>query len=121
VTAPHLSPILLVGRHAYLSGQLARNASGAIHGDIHEQTRQVISNLSRALESVGLTLRDVVKTTVWLTRRDDVAAFNAAYASGFGAHRPTRSTVICTLVAPEALVEIEATAVRHDGSPRTQS
>ena len=65
------------------------------------------------LATSGLGLNDVVKTTIWLTRREDFAAFNEAYAAKFGDHRPARSTTICDLALGEALIEIEAVACRR--------
>jgi enamine deaminase RidA (YjgF/YER057c/UK114 family) len=55
----------------------------------------------------------VVKATVWLAKAADFAAFNESYAAAFGETRPARSTVVCPLVLPEALIEIEAIARRQ--------
>jgi 2-iminobutanoate/2-iminopropanoate deaminase len=66
------------------------------------------------LEGAGLGLQDIVKTTVWLRREADFAAFNDSYARFFGQIRPARSTVISALVHPAALVEIEAIASRRE-------
>ena len=58
-----------------------------------------------------MTARDIVKATVWLTRIEDFAAFDAAYGAFFGdATLPARSTVRADLMVPGALVEIEAIA-----------
>jgi 2-iminobutanoate/2-iminopropanoate deaminase len=112
MTIPHLSPSLSDGNLVFTSGQLAFN-DGRIEGDIVAQTRQAIDNLVTVLAAAGLGLDDVVKTTIWLTKRENFAGFNDAYAAKFGAHRPARSTTICDLAIGEALVEIEAVACRR--------
>jgi len=113
VTKPHLSPWTEAGSLIFVSGQLAFDSSGAISAtDIAGQTRQVLKNLDSVLHSAGVTLSQVIKTTVWLTKVADFPAFNEAYAAEFGEVKPSRSTVIGTLVLPQALIEIEAIAKR---------
>jgi len=107
---PHLTSSMAVGAAVYTSGVLARDEQGRISGDIRRQTRRALSNLQRVLADHDLTLADVVKATVWLRRASDAAAFNEVYAAMFGTHRPCRSTVVSALVAPEALIEIDAVA-----------
>jgi 2-iminobutanoate/2-iminopropanoate deaminase len=107
---PHLSKATHAGDHIYVSGQLARDHDGVISGDIARQTKQALENLRAVLADDGLDLVDVVKTTVWLTDRSDLPAFNEVYADCFGENRPARSTVISLLIVPEARVEIEAIA-----------
>lgn len=111
-TQPHFSPTFDAGSLVFVSGQLAFDESGVITGDVGEQTLQCLRNLESHLGKCGLSRTDVAKATVWLRREQDFPAFNEAYAGYFGAHRPARSTVICTLARPEALVEIEAIATR---------
>ena len=89
-------------------------------GDVSEgvaaQTAQVISNLESALAAVGLTLADVVKTTVHLHHLDrDFVAYNETYARLFPGPYPVRTTVGSTLA--NILVEIDAVAIRTDGPP----
>lgn len=115
MATPHLSPAVRVGDIIYTSGQLAFD-KGMITGDIVEQTRQVIANLKAVLADYGLDLNDIAKTTVWVTRQQDFSAFNDTYAAAFGDHKPARSTTICALALPAALVEIEAMAVIKAGS-----
>jgi 2-iminobutanoate/2-iminopropanoate deaminase len=109
MAAPHLSPAKRAGDLVFTSGQLGF-ADGKVAGDIATQTAQTIANIAAVLAAKGLSLTDIVKTTVWLTRREDFAAFNIAYAEAFGDHKPARSTTICGLAIEEALVEIEAIA-----------
>ena len=113
MTRPHLSPWTEAGPLIFVSGQLPFNASGAISAtDIGGQTQQALKNLESALRSAGVGLSDVIKTTVWLAKAADFATFNETYAAAFGEVKPARSTVVCALVLPEALVEIEAVARR---------
>lgn len=81
-----------------------------IEGDIADQTRQVFRNLSAVLEAAGLTLQDVVKTTVFLKDMDEFAAMNAAYADCFAGHTPARTTVQVAKNPLDARVEIECFA-----------
>jgi 2-iminobutanoate/2-iminopropanoate deaminase len=114
MTTPHLSQWTEAASLVFVSGQLPFDENRRISAtDIGGQTRQAVKNLESVLRDAGLELTDVVKTTVWLTRATDFAAFNESYAAGFGETRPARSTVVCPLVLPEALIEIEAIARRR--------
>ena len=114
---PHLVPAFDTGRLVFLSGQLPFNESREItETEISGQTRLVLTNVAKALKDAGLSLEDVVKTTVWIKNAADFALFDAAYAAMFGDHRPARSTVVSDLVVPAALVEIEAIALRPAGA-----
>lgn len=113
MTPPHLAPFTEAGGLVFLSGQLAFGAGGQfVEGDITRQTEQVLANITAVLGATGLTLADVVKSTVWLTQTTDFPAFNETYARIFGALKPARSTVICALAHPLAAVEIEVIARR---------
>lgn len=110
---PHLSPAISTDAFIFTSGQLGFGPGGRLAGpDIETQTRQAIANIAAILGAHDLALEDVVKTTVWLTDGALFAAFDAAYAVAFGAHKPARSTTIAGLVVPGGLVEIEAIARR---------
>ena len=107
-----LTPCIAEGNLLFLSGQLGYLAPGQLaEGGIEAQTNQTFINISKVLEANGATLKDIIKATVFLTDKANFAAFNAAYREHFpdGAY-PTRSTVVCELVAPGALVEIEVVA-----------
>ncbi len=96
----------------FVSGQLALR-EGVISGaDVQEQTEIAIDALEGILIEAGLTLGDIVKTTIWLARQEDFAAFNAIYGRRFRPPYPARATVVSALALPGALVEIEAIAVR---------
>jgi 2-iminobutanoate/2-iminopropanoate deaminase len=112
---PHLSLWTEAASLAFVSGQLPFDATGHIVGtEVFAQTTQALRNLEAAIEKAGLKLCDVVKTTVWLRNQSDFAAFNESYANYFGEIRPARSTVICGLAHPDALVEIEAILQRSN-------
>lgn len=107
---PALSATRKAGDLLFISGQLPRLPDGSIvQGGIAAQTRQALENLAARLADEGLQLGDVVKTTVWLTRAEFAADFNAVYAGIFPQPYPARSTVISGLVA-DADIEIEAIA-----------
>ena len=87
-------------------------ATGAVPVGIAAQTEQVISNLETALDRVGLTLADVVKTTMHLQDLADFSACNEVYARRFSEPYPVRTTVGSDL--PNILVEVDAVAMRSD-------
>lgn len=98
----------------YASGQLPIDpATGQFpEGGIKEQTRQSILNAQAILESVGLSLSNVVKTTVFLADMNDFAAMNEVYASFFQAPYPARSAVAVKTLPKGAMVEIECIAAK---------
>lgn len=83
-----------------------------VDGGIEAQTRQVLSNMQAVLEAAGVTLANVVKTTVFLQDMAEFAAMNAVYAERFGDHAPARSTVEVAKLPLGAKVEIECIAAR---------
>lgn len=96
------------------SGQLPIDpATGAFPQGIEAQTRQSLSNVCAILESAGLSMDDVVKTTVFLKDMNDFAAMNTVYAAFFkeGCY-PARSAVEVARLPKDALVEIEVIAAR---------
>ena len=112
--SPHLSQCVTAGSFVFLSGQLALDSTGALIGsDITTQTEHCLYNVEQHLHTQGLSLSNVVKSTVWLSRLADFQRFNDAYAQKFGDNRPARSTVIAELVIPGALIEIEVVAARQ--------
>src|SRR6476659_5907065 len=80
---------------AFLSGQIPLDpATGKIiEGDIAAQTERVLENLKAVLESAGWSLRNVVKTTVYLKDMSEFAGMNEVYARYFPEKPPARSTV----------------------------
>jgi len=98
----------------FVSGQLPINpATGAFpEGGVQEQTRQSLLNAKAILESAGLGLNNVVKTTVFLADMGDFAAMNEIYAQFFAAPFPARSAVAVKTLPKGALVEIECIAAK---------
>ncbi|MBQ2496155.1 MAG: RidA family protein [Prevotella sp.] len=106
------SQAIQVGNLVYTSGQLPINpTTGAFpEGGIKEQTRQSLSNIQAILEEAGLTMSNVVKTTVFLADMNDFADMNAIYAEFFTQPYPARSAVAVKTLPKNALVEIEVVA-----------
>ena len=84
-----------------------------VPGGITEQTRQVLTNVKAILEAAGLTMDNVVKTTVFLQNMSDFAAMNAVYAEFFTEGQyPARSAVEVGALPRGALVEIETICIK---------
>ena len=98
----------------FVSGQLPIDpATGAFaEGGIKELTRQSLTNMKAILFEVGLTMANVVKTTVFLADMADFAEMNEVYATFFEGVCPARSAVAVKTLPKEARVEIECIAVR---------
>jgi 2-iminobutanoate/2-iminopropanoate deaminase len=80
--------------------------------DLEAQTRQVLTNLRNVLEAAGSSLDKVVKTTVFLRDMADFPKMNAIYAEFFPSNPPARSTIAVAGLPKNAVVEIEAIAVK---------
>lgn len=99
------------GPFLFASGQIPINpATGEIPEGITAQTRQSLANVSAILEAAGLTMDNVVKTTVFLADMSDFAAMNEVYAEAFAAPYPARSAVAVRTLPKNVLVEIEVLA-----------
>ena len=79
-----------------------------------EQARQSLLNISALLESAGMNLKCIVKTTVFLTSMDDFAAVNEVYGSILSEPYPARSCIEVSRLPKGARVEIECIAVRQE-------
>ena len=106
------SQAIQVGSLVYTSGQIPIDpATGMfVEGGIKEQTRQSLLNVKAILEEAGLTMNDVVKTTVFMADMNDFADMNAVYAEFFSEPYPARSAVAVKTLPKGALVEIEVVA-----------
>lgn len=98
----------------FVSGQLPIDpATGEFAGpDIAAQTARSLENIKAILTEAGLTLSDVVKTTVYLNNIADFAAMNEVYAQYFTGTCPARSAFEVAALPKAALIEIEAIAAR---------
>ena len=96
------------------SGQLPVDpVTGAFaEGGIAGQTRQSLTNVQAVLAQAGLTMENIIKTTVFLKDMNDFAAMNEVYATFFPENPPARSAVEVARLPKDAMVEIEAIAVR---------
>ena len=106
------SQAIQVGNLVFTSGQIPIDpATGVfVEGGIKEQTRQSLSNVKAILEEVGLTMSNVVKTTVFMADMNDFAAMNSVYAEFFAEPYPARSAVAVKTLPKGALIEIEVIA-----------
>ena len=101
------------GAFLFVSGQIPVNpATGEIPEGITLQTAQSIANIKAILAEAGLTIDNVVKTTVFLADMNDFAAMNAVYADNFTAPFPARSAVAVKELPKQVLLEIEVIAVK---------
>nr|MDO8100810.1 RidA family protein [Candidatus Njordarchaeota archaeon] len=110
------SQAVKVGNLIFVSGQIAIDpkTSSPVTGDIKEQTKRVLENVKGILESAGLTLDNVVKTSVFLRRMADFSKMNDIYASYFKSNPPARTTVQAGDLPPGFDIEIEAIAMTGD-------
>ena len=106
------SQAIKVGNLVYTSGQIPIDpATGNfVEGGIKEQTRQSLTNVQAILEEVGLTMGNVVKTTVFMADMNDFADMNTVYAEFFSEPYPAHSAVAVKTLPKGALVEIEVVA-----------
>lgn len=95
----------------YTSGQLGIDpATGAFGEGVQGQTAQALENVKAILETRGLTMDDIIKTTVFIKDMNDFAAVNAIYAQYFTEPYPARSCVEVARLPKDVLVECEVIA-----------
>lgn len=106
------SQAIHAGRLVFVSGQLPVDpATGTFaEGGIKKLTRQSLTNMKHILEAEGLTMAQVVKTTVFLADMADFAEMNEVYAQFFSQPFPARSAIAVKTLPKNARVEIECIA-----------
>lgn len=108
------SQAIIAGEYVFASGQIALDPESGqmVAGDVRDQTRRALQNLGAVLQAAGSDLALVVKTTVFLTNMANYAAMNEVYAEFFQGEAPARSTIAVADLPRQALVEVEAIAIR---------
>lgn len=103
-----------VGRHVFVSGTTAVDEQGAVvaPGDAESQTVYVLSKIEKALREAGASLRDVVRTRIFVTDIQEWESVGRAHGRFFSASPPTATLVeVAALIHPELAVEIEVDAL----------
>ncbi len=103
------TPVMQAAGLIFVSGQVGLRDGALVEG-FAAQAEQSLTNLAGQLDSVGATMADVVKTTVFLVDMGDYATMNDIYIAAFGDHRPARSAVAVKQLPIGALFEVEAIA-----------
>ena len=106
------SPAIVSGGFVFLAGQVGNDpATGKLAGDtIEAQARQTMKNIATLLKAAGCDFTDVVKANAYITKAEFFQEFNAVYREYFVEPYPARSTVVCELVNPGLLVEVDVIA-----------
>lgn len=107
------SQAIKAGSMLFVSGQIpfVPESMQLVSEDIKEQTRQCLENLKGILEEAGMTLNDVVKTSVFIKDMNEFGAINEVYATYFSDNKPARACVEVARLPKDVRVEIEAIAV----------
>jgi 2-iminobutanoate/2-iminopropanoate deaminase len=109
---PNLSLATRFGNLVFVSGQTGRHpVTGELGKDVREQTRNILERIRTILTAAGTSLDNVLTATTYLTRVQDLAAYNEEYAKYFPTDKPARTTVtVAALNSPDLVIEITVTA-----------
>ena len=113
-SGPPFSPVIEADGVYYLAGHLGRNPKTRVYEpNIGAQTTQTLKNIGHTLSGVGVSMSDIVRCQVFMTDISGFSEMNRSYRQFFPTNPPARTTVeVSGLAAPDALIEIECTAVR---------
>ncbi|MGM0924129.1 MAG: RidA family protein [Bacillota bacterium] len=100
------------GGFFFLSGQIPVDpeTNEVVENNITVQTNQVMKNIKAILESEDLSVKNIVKTTIFLSDMNQFSLVNEEYGKHLGEHRPARSTVEISRLPKDVLIEIEVIA-----------
>jgi 2-iminobutanoate/2-iminopropanoate deaminase len=106
------SQAIRIGDFLYTSGQIALNPKNMemMNGEIEEETEWVLENIKAILQAGGMSLSQVIKTTVYLTDLDEFSRMNQVYEKFFEKTKPARACVQVAALPKGAKVEIDAIA-----------
>jgi len=103
-----------IGNTIEVSGTCAIDQHGnpVGHGDPYLQTKRILEIIQLAIENLGGSITDVIRTRIYVTQMDQWAEIGKAHGEVFGEIRPATTMIeVASLISPEYLVEIEATAI----------
>jgi len=108
------SQAVLVNNMLFVSGSIGIDQEGNLKDDIASQTKQCLLNIQNILEEAGFDLKDVVKTTIYLTHLENFAMVNYIYEDFLKEldTKPARSTVEVSGLPKNALIEIDIIAIK---------
>ena len=106
------SAAVRVGNLVFVAGTVGRNSDGSFPPYIYGQTRQALANIATALEAAGASLKDVVRTRMYVLDISEWREVALAHRQAFANIMPAATLVeVSRLASPEMLIEIEADAV----------
>lgn len=108
------SRAVLIGNHLEISGTVATDEQGVVgQGDIYKQTKFILEKIDKVLQQAGFSMRDVVRTRMFVTDISKWEAVGKAHGEFFKDIKPATSMIeISKLIDPEYLIEIEVTAIK---------
>jgi 2-iminobutanoate/2-iminopropanoate deaminase len=110
------SQAVVVDKLIFLSGQIgiSPETENLVKGGVIEETKQIFNNFKAILAEVGLSIDNIVKTTVYMTDLSNFAEMNEIYNEQFTKDYPARATIQVSALPKGACIEIEAIAVLKD-------
>jgi 2-iminobutanoate/2-iminopropanoate deaminase len=108
------SQVVEANGFVFVAGQVGddKETGEVVPGGIGAETRAMFANVENCLAAVGLSLQDVLKSTVYLVDMDDWAAYNEVFREVFPSDPPTRATVAVSGLVPPYRIEVEVVAAR---------